>query len=208
MKFRSHRVPPLFVALAASMALSACAGEQAGDGAGDSASAPTTVAAEADAAPSPQVAGSEDVEGAADAMADASAMMAAGGWNYGSTPTDGGEAATARITGSLDGGGSVELVFTDDPTWGATATIEGLPGPIECPDGCRAGISIDGAPETSVPASRPQAEAGEPVLSLRKPRDLWRDLDGASELRLALPGERTAVFQVEGLDTSRLPGLE
>ncbi len=208
MKFRSHCIPPFSVALAASMALSACAGEQAGDSAGDSASAPPTMAAGMDAASSPQVAGNGDVEGAPDAMADASATMAAGGWNYGSSPTDGGEAATARITGSLDGGGSVELVFTDDPTWGATATIEGLPGPIECPDGCRAGISIDGGPQTSVPASRPQAEEGQPVLSLRKPQDLWRGLDGARELRLALPGERTATFQVEGLDTSRLPGLE
>lgn len=213
-------------ALAACLALSACARD---DGA---AAPPSAAAGDADAAqqsqPAPGATTDTTADAAAamapdpaaqpapaanddapDAMADAAGMGAGAGgqWQYGSEPAEGGDAATARIAGSTDSGRQVALVFADDPTWGGTAKIEGLPGPIECPDGCRVGIAIDGGAQTSVPASRP-ASASEPVLSLRKPRDLWRDLGGARELQLTLPDGSIATFQVSGLDTGRLPGLD
>ena len=202
---RASRLLPLHAALAACFALTACAAEEPAVTAADAAeqaAAPVTVEAETAAAPAPEVAK------ATDAMADASAITSGNGWEYGSTTTDYGEASTARIVGSLDDGAPVSLLFSKDPVTGLTAKVEGLPGPIECPRGCRAGITIDGGAETSVPASRPPADAEQPVLSLRRPIDLWRDLGGASELQLTLPGERTATFHVQGLDISRLPGTE
>ena len=222
----AHRFLPFAILLATSIALSAC-GRGDGDdvapmpdaaGVADAMSQPAPVAAEA--------AGAADTDTDADAdadVADAAMQLAAAddagtntmadaagadaSWEYGSKPGEDGNAATARITGSTDDGRQVVLAFVDDPTWGGSARIEGLPGPIECPNGCRVGISIDGGAETSVPASRPTAES-EPVLSLRKPRDLWRDLADARELRLSLPGGSVATFQVAGLDSSRLPGLD
>jgi len=219
----AHRVLPLAVLLAASVALSACArGDDAApmpDAASiadadagamppppavtDTADAVDAVAA--DAAMQPAAANDADTGTDADTMADAAA--ADGRWEYGSKPGEDGDAATAQIAGSTDDGRQVVLAFVDDPTWGGSARVEGLPGPIECPNGCRVGISIDGGAETSVPASRPTAENA-PVLSLRKPRDLWRDLAGARELRLSLPDGSVATFQVAGLDGSRLPGLD
>ncbi|WP_242111017.1 hypothetical protein [Luteimonas aquatica] len=135
-----------------------------------------------------------------------------GAWSYESTPVDGGTRVSAAVTSMLrvyldeSGAKFVRLVFRDDPVWGYDAHLALESGDFDCPTGCSVEIAVDGGPQRTVLASRPEASA--PVLSLREPRQLWYALRDAQLLTVDFPargkGTQRATFDVSGLDRSRL----
>lgn len=136
-------------------------------------------------------------------------------WSYGTQDVKGGlqrsSAIYAKENVDVDGTGptQVRLIFRDHPDWGRSAYLVLQNGDFNCYGGCRVQIKIDGKPAKSLPGSRPKTDEAI-AMFIEDERALWKMTKGAKTLEIEFPvkglGKRSAVFEVAGLDPSRMPG--
>ncbi len=136
-------------------------------------------------------------------------------WSYGTQSVKGGlqtsSAIYAKDNVDVDGTGptQVRLIFRDHPDWGRSSYLVLQNGDFNCYGGCRVQIKIDGKPAKSLPGSRPKTDEAI-AMFIEDERALWKLVKGAKTLEIEFPvkglGKRSAVFEVAGLDASRMPG--
>ena len=136
-------------------------------------------------------------------------------WSYGTQDVKGGLQRSAAIYAKdnvdVDGSGptQVRLIFRDHPSWGRSSYLVLQAGDFNCYGGCRVQIKLDGQPAKSLPGSRPDTDEAI-AMFIEDERALWKMTKGAKTLQIEFPakgvGKRSAVFEVGGLDPSRMPG--
>ena len=136
-------------------------------------------------------------------------------WSYGAQSVKGGlqrsSAIYAKDNVDVDGTGptQVRLIFRDHPDWGRSSYLVLQNGDFNCYGGCRVQIKVDGKPAKSLPGSRPKTDEAI-AMFIEEERALWKMVKGAETLEIEFPvkglGKRSAVFEVAGLDPSRMPG--
>ncbi|HST45329.1 MAG TPA: hypothetical protein VLK29_08915 [Luteimonas sp.] len=156
--------------------------------------------------------------GHAEAVAKAEAARAtarlASLWTYTTQAVDGGSQLSAAIDArdrvDVDGSGPgpVQLIFRDHPSWGRSSYLVLKAGDFDCYGACRVRVSIDDGAPVPMAANRPDTDEAI-AMFVDDERALWKKIDGAGTLAIEFPvkagGTRTAVFEVGGLDRSRLP---
>ena len=136
-------------------------------------------------------------------------------WSYGTESVKGGlqrsSAIYAKDNVDVDGRGptQVRLIFRDHPSWGRSSYLVLQGGDFNCYGGCRLPITLDDKPAKSLPGSRPDTDEAI-AMFIEDERALWKMVQGAKTLEIEFPvkglGKRSAVFEVAGLDPSRMPG--
>lgn len=156
-------------------------------------------------------------EAKANAAAEAERRRMTALWAYQTEPVRGGNQASASIYAKdridTDGSGArqVRLIFRDHPQWGRSSYLVLERGDFACRGGCRVQVAADGAAPKAMAASRPKTDEAI-AMFIEDERALWRTARGAQRLSIAFPvqagGTRTAVFEVGGLDGTKLPGWD
>lgn len=136
-------------------------------------------------------------------------------WSYTTQDVKGGLQRSASIYAKddvdVDGSGptQVRLIFRDHPDWGRSSYLVLQAGDFNCYGGCKLPIKLDGKPAKSLPGSRPDTDEAI-AMFIEDERALWKMTKGAKTLEIEFPvkglGKRSAVFEVAGLDPSRMPG--
>lgn len=148
----------------------------------------------------------------ADAMREGA--RAAALWSYATEQVKGGEQLSAAIYSKdevdVDGSGGkpVRLIFRDHPAWGRSAYLVLQAGDFRCPGGCKVMVAVDGAAPKAMAATRPDTDAAI-AMFIEDERALWRMTEGAKQISIEFPtrdvGKKIAVFEVAGLDRTKLP---
>lgn len=135
-------------------------------------------------------------------------------WSYSSEAVEGGRQLASTIFSKegvqTDDSGPqpVQLVFRDRPGWGRSAYLVLKGGDFDCYAGCKLKVSLDGKRRT-MEGARPRTDEAI-AMFIKNEVALYKALDGVKELRVEFPvkklGRREAVFEVGGLDRTRLPG--
>jgi hypothetical protein len=136
-------------------------------------------------------------------------------WSYDTQGVAGGLQRAASIYAKDDvdvdgkGPGKVRLIFRDHPSWGRSSYLVLQGGDFDCYRGCRVQVKIDGGATKSLPGSRPDTDEAI-AMFIEDDRALWTLAKGAKTLEIEFPvkdlGKRSALFEVGGLDPTRLPG--
>jgi hypothetical protein len=183
------------------------------------AGANTAAAAATDTGREPGAAASASDRQRARAEADAAleARRLAALWGYYDVPVGQGHQRSAAIYSrddvDTDGQGArrVRLVFRDHPSWGKSSYLVLETGDFNCYGGCTVAVTVDDAKPKRMAAHRPKTDEAI-AMFINDARALWRMTLGAKRLSIEFPakavGARTAVFEVAGLDRSRLPGWD
>ena len=109
-----------------------------------------------------------------------------------------------------DGSGPrpVRLIFRDHPEWGDSAYLTLEAGDFDCYGGCRVKVTVDDAEPKSMAASRPDTDEAI-AMFIEDEAALWKLAGDAEVIAIEFPVKlgdtRTAVFEVGGLDTAKLP---
>ena len=152
----------------------------------------------------------------AKAKADAAreTMRLASLWSYNTETVPGGKQLSAAIYAKddidTDGSGEkqVRLIFRDHPDWGRSSYLVLQAGDFDCYGSCRVKVTIDDAAPKSMAANRPKTDEAI-AMFIDDQRALWRMTKDAKRMSIEFPiragGTRTAVFEVGGLDRSKLP---
>ena len=153
-------------------------------------------------------------EAKAKAVAAREAMRVASLWSYNIETVPGGKQLSSAIYAKedldTDGSGSkqVRLIFRDHPSWGRSSYLILQAGDFDCYGGCKVKVTIDDGPAKSMAALRPKTDEAI-AMFINDDRALWKMIKGADRLSVEFPvkagGTRTAVFEVAGLDRSKLP---
>ena len=156
-------------------------------------------------------------EAKAKAEAAREARRVAALWSYQTESVKGGKQLSAAIYSrdavDTDGSGAnpVRLIFRDHPTWGTSSYLVLQAGDFACHGGCKVKVTIDDAAPKSMSALRPDTDEAI-AMFINDERGLWRVLKDAKQVAVEFPvkagGKRTAVFEVAGLDRSKLPGWD
>lgn len=135
-------------------------------------------------------------------------------WTYQTQPVKGGEQLSASIYAKdyvdVDGSGArpVQLIFRDHPDWGRSSYLVLEAGDFDCYRGCKVKLKVDDAAPKPAAASRPKTDQAI-AMFIEDERALWKTVKGAGTIAIEFPvkagGTRTAVFEVGGLDPSKLP---
>lgn len=138
-------------------------------------------------------------------------------WTYTTQAVEGGQQLSAvidareRVDVDGSGPGPVQLVFRDHPSWGRSSYLVLKAGDFDCYGACRVKVALDGGAPASMAANRPVTDEAI-AMFIDDERALWKTLDGAQTLSIEFPvkagGTRTAVFEVGGLERSRLPAWD
>lgn len=138
-------------------------------------------------------------------------------WSYQTENVKGGQQLSAAIYSKdpvdTDGSGAnpVRLIFRDHPSWGKSSYLVLQAGDFKCYGGCKVKVKIDDAAPKSMAALRPDTDEAT-AMFINDERALWRMTKGAKTLSVEFPvkagGTRTAVFEVAGLDRTKLPGWD
>lgn len=135
-------------------------------------------------------------------------------WSYGDEPQPkGGHQLSAAIYSQepVDTNGSgahpVRLIFRDHPEWGRSAYLVLEAGDFDCYQGCKLSVTLDGKPHT-LPGTRPKTDEAI-AMFIDDHKALWKLAKSGKQLRIEFPtkavGKRTAIFEVGGLDATKLP---
>lgn len=137
-------------------------------------------------------------------------------WSYSTEQVKGGQQLASTIFSKegvdVDGTGPkpVQLVFRDRPAWGKSAYLVLKSGDFDCYNGCKLKITLDGKVST-MQGSRPDTDEAI-AMFIKNEKELYKAIDGVKELTIEFPlkkfGKKTAVFEVGGLDRSKLPGWQ
>lgn len=147
----------------------------------------------------------------ADAQAEAARLS--GLWTYQSEPVGRKQQISASIYSKDDidtgaGTSRVRLIFRDHPEWGRSSYLVLDNGDFDCYGGCSLKLTVDGKART-LAGSRPKTDEAI-AMFVEDERTLWRTVKNAKSLTIRIPlkGARAqdAVFEVGGLDASRMPG--
>ncbi|MFD0738828.1 hypothetical protein ACFQZQ_05995 [Lysobacter koreensis] len=135
-------------------------------------------------------------------------------WAYQTEPAKGGSQLSAAIyakdTLDTDGSGArpVRLIFRDHSEWGRSSYLTLERGDFNCYGGCRVKVKLDDAAPKPMAASRPDTDEAI-AMFIEDERALWRMAKDAKVIAIEFPvkagGTRTAVFEVGGLEPSKLP---
>ena len=135
-------------------------------------------------------------------------------WTYLNPPVKGGVQLSASIYSKdmvdTDGSGArpVQLIFRDHPEWGRSSYLVLERGDFDCYGGCKVKLKVDDAAPRPVDASRPKTDEAI-AMFIEDEKMLWRTVKGAKRIEIEFPvkagGTRTAVYEVAGLDPSKLP---
>lgn len=135
-------------------------------------------------------------------------------WSYQTEAAKGGSQLSAAIYArdhvDVDGSGAkpVRLIFRDHPEWGRSSYLTLEAGDFDCYGGCKVKVKADAGAARPMAASRPKTDEAT-AMFVEDERALWKLAKGAKLLAIEFPvkagGTRTAVFEVGGLDPSRLP---
>ena len=135
-------------------------------------------------------------------------------WTYQAQPVKGGEQLSASIyaKGYVDtdatGAKPVQLIFRDQPDWGRSSYLVLQAGDFKCYGGCKVKLKVDDGAPKPVDASRPKTDEAI-AMFIEDEKMLWKTVKGAKVIAIEFPvkagGTRTAVFEVAGLDSSKLP---
>ncbi|MBF6025166.1 hypothetical protein [Lysobacter niastensis] len=138
----------------------------------------------------------------------------AGLWTYLNPPVKGGVQLSASIYSKdpvdVDGSGArpVQLIFRDHPEWGRSSYLVLEKGDFDCYGGCKVKLKVDDAAPKPVDASRPKTDEAI-AMFIEDEKMLWRTVKGAKRIEIEFPvkagGTRIAVYEVGGLDASKLP---
>jgi hypothetical protein len=136
-------------------------------------------------------------------------------WSYDTQGVTGGLQRAASIYAKADvdvdgkGPTKVRLIFRDHPSWGRSSYLVLQGGDFDCYRGCRVQVKIDGGVTKSLPGSRPDTDEAI-AMFIEDDRALWKMAKDAKTLEIEFPvkglGKRSALFEVGGLDPTRLPG--
>lgn len=136
-------------------------------------------------------------------------------WRYQQATVGGGAQVTAAIfaTGDVDADGQgprpVQLVFRDHQRWGRSGYLVLQAGDFACRPNCTVAVSLDDRAPERLAAWRPNTDEAI-ALFIRDTATLWRLTGDAARLRIEFPvkagGTRSALFEVVGLDESKMPG--
>ncbi|WP_206860242.1 hypothetical protein [Lysobacter changpingensis] len=135
-------------------------------------------------------------------------------WTYQAQPLDEGEQVSASIYAKdhvdTDGSGPrpVQLIFRDRPDWGRSSYLVLEKGDFDCYGGCKVKLKVDDAEPKRVDASRPKTDEAI-AMFIEDEKMLWKTVKSAKVIAIEFPvkagGTRTAVFEVGGLDSSKMP---
>ncbi len=135
-------------------------------------------------------------------------------WTYQSEPKQGGAQLSASIYAKdnldTDGAGPkpVRLIFRDHPDWGRSSYLVLQAGDFDCYGGCNVQVKVDDQPAKPMAASRPKTDEAI-AMFIEDEKALWRIAKGAKVIAVEFPvkeqEKKTAVFEVAGLDATRLP---
>ncbi|MFC3716535.1 hypothetical protein ACFONC_10250 [Luteimonas soli] len=138
-------------------------------------------------------------------------------WSYQSEDVKGGKQLSAAVYSKdavdTDGSGAnpVRLIFRDHPDWGTSSYLVLQAGDFDCYGGCRVKVKVDDAEPKSMSALRPDTDEAT-AMFINDEHGLWRMFEGATQVSIEFPvkagGTRTAVFEVAGLDRTKLPGWD
>ena len=134
-------------------------------------------------------------------------------WNYGDEEVKGGHQLSASIYSQrevdTDGGGEhpVRLIFRDHPEWGRSAYLVLEAGDFDCYKGCKLTVTVDGKTQT-LAGSRPNTDEAI-AMFIVDDKALWKLAKSGKSMTIEFPtkqmGRRSAIFEVGGLDPSKLP---
>lgn len=142
-------------------------------------------------------------------------------WAYDSQSVPGGLQLSASIYArdEVDVGGQgttpVRLIFRDHPAWGRSSYLVLNDGDFDCYGGCRVKVTVGDAAPVSLPGTRPDTDEAI-AMFIDDEKRMWRlakdatPADGAPARTISVEfpskgaGRVTAVFEVGGLDPSRL----
>lgn len=135
-------------------------------------------------------------------------------WAYQTEAAKGGSQLSAAIYAKdnvdADGSGArpVRLIFRDHPEWGRSSYLTLERGDFNCYGGCKVKVKVDAAAARPMAASRPDTDEAI-AMFIEDERALWRLAKDAKVIAIEFPvkagGTRTAVFEVGGLEPSKLP---
>jgi hypothetical protein len=135
-------------------------------------------------------------------------------WSYDVETVKGGQQLSASIYArdpvDTDGSGAkpVRLIFRDHPGWGKSSYLVLQAGDFDCYGGCKVKVSLDDGAPKPMAALRPKTDDAI-AMFVNDERALWKMIDGKQLLTIEFPvkvgGTRKAVFEVAGLDRSKLP---
>ena len=138
-------------------------------------------------------------------------------WSYQTENVKGGQQLSAAIYSKepvdTDGSGAnpVRLIFRDHPSWGKSSYLVLQAGDFDCYGGCKVKVKVDDAAPKPMAALRPDTDEAT-AMFINDERALWRMTKGAKTLAVEFPvkagGTRTAVFEVAGLERTKLPGWD
>ena len=148
----------------------------------------------------------------ADAAANARRVEAL--WAYQSEPVGAKQQLSAAIYAKdnveTDGASPrpVRLIFRDHPEWGDSAYLTLEAGDFDCYGGCKVQVAVDDAAPKPMAASRPDTDEAI-AMFIEDEAALWKLAGDADVIAIEFPvkagGTRTAMFEVGGLDTGKLP---
>ena len=113
-------------------------------------------------------------------------------------------------TVDTDGSGPrpVQLIFRQRPDWGRSSYLVLEKGDFDCYGGCKVKLKVDDAEPRRVDASRPKTDEAI-AMFIEDEKMLWKTVKSAKVIAIEFPvkagGTRTAVFEVGGLDPSKMP---
>jgi hypothetical protein len=154
-----------------------------------------------------------EVKGRAEALRETARTAAL--WLYQTQPVKGGQQLSASIQSKegvdTDGSGAkpVKLIFRDHPDWGRSSYLVLQGGDFDCYGGCRVQVKVDDQPAKAMAASRPKTDEAI-AMFIEDEQALWRMTKDAKAISVEFPvkgqGKKTALFEVGGLDRTRMPG--
>jgi len=153
----------------------------------------------------------------AKAEAEREARRLAALWSYNVQAVKGGQQRSAAIYArddlDVDGRGPrpVQLIFRDHPDWGRSSYLVLRSGDFAraCYKRCQVKVRVDDAAPRTMNAFRPDTDEAI-AMFITDDRTLWRQIREARVLSIEFQVKdgtrRTAVFEIAGLERSRLPG--
>ena len=138
-------------------------------------------------------------------------------WTYSDTPAGKGRQLSTYLYSSegvdTDGQGPkrVQLVFRDHPSWGRSSYLVLQGGDFNCYSGCTVKVTVDDAAAKPMAGRRPKTDEAI-AMFINDEMTLWRLTAGARRISIEFPvkagGTRTAMFEIAGLDRSKMPAWD
>lgn len=159
----------------------------------------------------------EEARGREEAAARREAGRLADLWTYQETAPGKMHQVTASIRSvsdvDTDGTGArpVRLIFRDHDSWGRSSYLVIEKGDFDCYGKCTVQVTVDDAAPKPMAGRRPPTDEAI-AMFVNDWQTLWSLTRGAKRIQIEFPvkagGTRTAVFDVAGLDGSRMPGWD